>query len=144
MKRINRIKKRHRSLIKAQQQTTVINLKWKYHIISANDTLLLSTNKFHEAWLRIRGEAHGSRLVRNDGELLAYASVQGGRIKKGFPVKVSFIGTLIQKAAMKVKEATKKVTRKKTATKKAAKTIKKKKGPPKRAPKKSPKAAKKK
>ena len=71
----------------------MIDLSWKYHVITAKDELLISTNDFHKAWLQIRGQKHGARLLRNDGEMLAYASTQqGGRIKKGFPKKAVFIG----------------------------------------------------
>ena len=151
MKRITRIKKLYLSLLKKRQKETVIDLALRYHIIGAADELLLATNNFHEAWLRIRGERHGCRLVRNDGELLAYAStVQGARVKKGFPDKVRFIGKLSKKdSATKKKGASKKAPKKapkKTPAKKVPKKAPPKKTPAKKAPpkKKAPKKPRKK
>ena len=73
----------------------MIDLSRRYHVITAKDELLISTDDFHRAWKRIQGQKHGTRLIRSDGEMLAYASTaQGGRIKRGFPKKAIFIGKI--------------------------------------------------
>ena len=90
------IKKRLKVLLKKQgKESLVIDLSQRYHVISNTDKLLLSTNDFSRAWIKIQGHKQGTRIVRNDGELLAYASSStGGRIKKGFPKKTSFKGKI--------------------------------------------------
>ncbi len=77
----------------------MIDLSRRYHVITAKDELLMSTDDFHQAWKRIQGQTHGTRLIRNDGEMLAYASTgQGGRIKRGFPKKAVFVGEVQERA----------------------------------------------
>ena len=93
--RLNRkdiIEKLVRSLLEQKEEGgIVIDLSQRYHVITAKDELLLSTNDFHQAWKQIKGQKHGTRLLRSDGQLLAFASTAGGgRIKKGFPKEAIF------------------------------------------------------
>ena len=96
MKRKTQIKRRVRALLLKQSKGgPVIDLSRRYHVISNTDILMLSTDDFSRAWVKIQGQKHGTRLIRNDGELLAYASTtSGGRVKKGFPKNVAFKGKL--------------------------------------------------
>jgi len=95
-----KIKKQLRLLLAERKGALMIDLSQKYHVITGKDELLLSTCNFSQAWKKIRGQRHGTRLVRNDGVLLAYASTSaGGRIKKGFPKKVIFLGKPLEESA---------------------------------------------
>ncbi len=78
----------------------MIDLCQRYHVITAKDELLLYTDDFSQALRQIKDQKNGTRLIRSDGVMLAYASTQsGGRIKKGFPKKAIFVGAHIEREA---------------------------------------------